>query len=748
MSMPRYKRPIIYILVGLLIVGIPAPKFARRRHTDERQDEAKQSAPAAQSGQEVVRITTQLVQVDAVVTDKKGKHVEDLAEGDFELLVDGKKQQLTHFSHISSPTGLSEPAAGKKDNLVAGPESMPTRQIAPEEVRRTIAFVVDDMGLSPSSMALARETLRKFIGEQMQDGDLVAIIRTGSGLGMLEQFTSDKRILYTSVEKLAWNPLSRDMMPTFASDSGADEVDAAQAERQAEQQAAADSFAEFQETSFTTGTLGATSFVVRSLRNFPGRKSLILLSDGFRINSRTNNDNTTNQVLQSLENLVEQANRSSVVIYSIDAKGVQPFMPGADVGGRPSATAHSDALQTAQEALEGLNFLSQQTGGFTVVNTNDLNIGVEEALYDQQSYYLLGFDPEDEKFDRRRHSIKVKVNRPGLRVRTRSGFFGVSDGGHENATPAAPKTPQTRGQQILSALFAPMGARDLSLRMTPYFFNSSKDGPIVRALFHIDCSKLTFKDGPDGQKRLNLDLATFAFDEEGVTADLNAHRLVLNFDEKRYREAVAEGLAYRADFQLKKPGAYQFRAVLRDGESGRTGSVSQFIRLPDLNKNRLALSGLVMTTPKIGAGAASNNSGAGVASIAPSSASPERAEKEDDKNSQSGDLQATPYVRKFPRSGWVQYGVAVYNAAANKKTRLPQITVQAEVYRDGKPAYRLQPRALEFSPGVNPKRFDYVGRLRLNDFPAGDYLLHVIVTDGLARKKFARAEQWMDFSVR
>jgi hypothetical protein len=92
--------------------------------------------------------------------------------------------------------------------------------------------------------------------------------------------------------------------------------------------------------------------------------------------------------------------------------------------------------------------------------------------------------------------------------------------------------------------------------------------------------------------------------------------------------------------------------------------------------------------------------------------------------------------------------VAVYNAAADKKTELPQISVQAEVYHDGKPAYRFQPRSLEFSPGVNPKRFDYVGRLRLNDFPAGDYLLHLIVTDGLAKKKFARAEQWMDFSVR
>lgn len=750
--MLRFQRSVIFVLAVVLIAITPVSRFAQQASpisppsSGKTQDPAPQSPPVTRPGQDVVRINTQLVQVDAVVIDKKGKHVEDLTEDDFELLVDGKKQQLTHFSHVNLPVVKREPSAKKKADLVVAPESMPTRQIAPEEVRRTIAFIVDDLGLSPSSMALARETLRTFVNEQMQDGDLVAIIRTGSGLGMLEQFTSDKRILYAAIEKLIWNPLSRDMMPTFADTSGADEMDEAQAEQQAEQQAVLDSFDEFRDTSFTTGTLGAINFVVYGLRGFPGRKSVILLSDGFRINSKNNNDNNTEQILQNLQQLVEQANRSSVVIYSIDAKGLQPFMPGASVGGRPSASAHSDALQTAQEALEGPNFLSQQTGGFTVVNTNDLNIGIEEALYDQQSYYLLGFDPEDEKFDRRHHSIKVKVNRPGAKVRTRSGFFGVNESERENERREPPKT---RGRQILAALLSPMGARDLSLRMTPYFFNSSKEGPLVRALFHIDCSKLTFKDGPDGQKRLNLDLAAFAFDEEGVTADLSAHRLVLNFDEKRYREALANGLAYRADFQLKKPGAYQFRAMLRDGETGRTGSASQFIRVPDLSKNRLALSGLVLTTPKTTATAASaggdNNSSNDAVTAIAVNASLERVEKE---ASQPGDLQATPYVRRFPGVGLIQYGAAIYNATVDKKTGLPQITVRAEIYRDGKPAYQLSPRTLEFSPGVNPKRFDYVGRLQLNNFPAGDYLLHLIVTDGLAKKKFARAEQWMDFSVR
>jgi len=698
-SMIVFKRSGIPLLTVILFASAPALLIAQ------------QSPAERQSKQDIVRINTQLVQVDVVVTDRKGKHVEDLTAADFVLLVDGKKQSLTHFRHINLPVIKRSAPVKKQTDPSLAPESMPTRQIAQEEVRRTIAFIVDDLGLSPSSVELVRETLRRFVNEQMQDGDLIAIIRTGSGLGMLEQYTSDKRILYAAIEKLIWNPLSRDMMPGFAEAGSEDQTD-----DEAEKQATIDAFEEFRETNFTTGTLGALRFVVGGLRSLPGRKSVIFLSDGFRINSRNDNDNNSEQVLQNLRNLVEMANRSSVVVYSIDAKGLQPFMPGASFAGRPSASSYSDALQSAQEALEGPSFLAQQTGGFTIVNTNDLNIGVEEALYDQQSYYLLGFDPEDEKFDRRFHTIKVNVTRPGIKVRTRSGFFGVDESEREKERE---EQPRTRGQQILSALLAPLGANGLSLRMTPYFFNSSKDGPLVRALFHIDCSRLKFKDGPNGQKLINLDLAAFAFNEEGAAVDLAVRRLDLSFDEKQYRQTLAGGLSYRADFPLKKPGSYQFRAVLRDDETGLTGSASQFIRVPDLSNSRLALSGLVLTSPREG-----------------------------EKSSQPGDLETTPYLRRFPRTGWIQYGAAIYNSAVDKKTGLPQITLQATIYRDGKPAYQFAARQLELPAGTDAKRFDYVGRLRLNDFPPGEYLLRLVVTDGLAKKKFGRAEQWMDFSVK
>ncbi|MEO6724691.1 MAG: VWA domain-containing protein, partial [Blastocatellia bacterium] len=337
--MIRFQRFVVIVLVAVLLnAGAPVRGFAQQASpanpaqanpanpntADKPQNPQGQSPTVAPPVQDPVRINTQLVQVDAVVTDKKGKHVEDLTQADFELTVDGKKQSLTHFKHINLPALVKRDyTPKKKTDTKPAPETMPTRQIAPEEIHRTMAFIVDDLGLSFKSTEFVRETMRKFVAEQMQEGDMVAIIRTGNGMGMLEQFTSDKRILYSAIEKLTWNPLSRDMNPTFA-DSGGD----APTDDQTDKQAVLDQFEEFRETSFTTGTLGAIAFVVQALRALPGRKSVVLLSDGFRINSKNNDDNTSELILQQLQSVAEVARRASVVVYSIDAKGLAPYTPG------------------------------------------------------------------------------------------------------------------------------------------------------------------------------------------------------------------------------------------------------------------------------------------------------------------------------------------------------------------------------------------------------------------------------------
>mgnify|MGYP002784172228 CR=1 FL=1 len=708
--MTKCNRPTMFLtFLALAICWISPANLAQQQ---------SQNPPAQsqqQPNQDVVRISTQLVQVDAVVTDKKGNHVEDLTVDDFELFVDGKKQDLTHFKHISLPPVKRELPPVKKSDAPPAPANMPTKQIDPKDVRRTIAFIVDDLGLGFTSTERVRETLRQFLDRQMQPGDLVAIIRTGRGLGMLEQFTSDKRLLYAAIEKLMWNPLSRDMTPNFGSEAGLGDSEES-LEAASNQQSIDSGMDSFRNTMFATGTLGAINFVVNGLRPLPGRKSVILLSDGFNIYPPSNNLNDPDAVAQSImvqeamKQLVEMANRSSVVIYSMDAKGLLPLVPGGETGGRPTGDSYAQAMQENQESLEGPVNLAAQTGGFATFNNNDLNIGIQEALYDQQSYYLIGFDPDDEMFDRKQHKIKVTVKRPGLRVRARQGFYGYND----DEPIAAEKT---RSQQIFGALLSPLGVRDLSLRMTPYYFNSAKDGSLVRALFHIESSKLNFKDTADGKKTIKLDLAAYAFDDKGAAIDLNAKHIELTFDEAQFKQVQSDGLTYRADFPVKKPGAYQFRAVLRDAESGRLGTASEFISVPDLSKNRLAMSGLVLSIPKT------------------------EGEKE------STDVKTSPYVRSFAKTGWVKYGAAIYNATTDKKTGQPQLTVQAEIYRDGKLLKQLPAESLQLPAKTSAKRFDFVGQMLLNNFQPGDYLLRVVVTDALAKKKVGQVEQWMDFSV-
>ena len=160
------------------------------------------SASRSQAGA-VIRVTVNPVQVDAVVTDKKGQLVTDLTAEDFEILQDKQPQPISNFSFVST----ASPSTTGRDATTAVQPS--PGALRPDQVKRTIAFVVDDLGLSWESTRGVRDALAKFVDEQMQPNDLVAILRTGGGIGALQSFTSDKRQLRAAVERLKWNPLGR-----------------------------------------------------------------------------------------------------------------------------------------------------------------------------------------------------------------------------------------------------------------------------------------------------------------------------------------------------------------------------------------------------------------------------------------------------------------------------------------------------------------------------------------------------------
>jgi VWFA-related protein len=151
---------------------------------------------------QVMRVTLALVQVDAVVTDKSGRHVTDLTAVDFEIFEDGRRQEITHCSYVAIPALPAPPPRPADPALPAPP--VPTR-IRADRLRRTIALVVDDLGLSFRSAIEVRDALRKFVDEQMEPGDLVAIVRTRGGIGALQQFTVDKEQLRAAIERVGFN---------------------------------------------------------------------------------------------------------------------------------------------------------------------------------------------------------------------------------------------------------------------------------------------------------------------------------------------------------------------------------------------------------------------------------------------------------------------------------------------------------------------------------------------------------------
>ena len=387
---------------------------------------------AQSQSDDVVRITTNLVQVDAVVT-RNGKLVKDLKAEDFEIFEDGKRQEITSFAYVSNvaTNGPATAETSSKDpNKPSDPASPPPVPTA--IARRRIAFVVDDYGLSAHSMAAVRRQVRKFLDERLNPNDLIAIVRTSRVRHELPEFTNDKSRLNQAWEQLKWNQCSR---------VGVKPMPRVGAENAAGCGAGVGSFDD---------SISSMRAVVRAMGQVPGRKSMIIFSDDTPLHE-DERFMRGGSVLQGdedarpedahsysvrLRRLAELAIRSSVVIYGVDTGGLQTTsMTAADQTLRPNVSGSTgngsftkqlaDQSKLISARQDGANRIAKETGGFLIHNQNDFQF--DKILEDQSGYYLIGYRPSTETFDKRYHKITARVKKSGHEVRTRSGFFGMPE---------------------------------------------------------------------------------------------------------------------------------------------------------------------------------------------------------------------------------------------------------------------------------------------------------------------------------
>ncbi len=664
---------------------------------------------AQQMEEPVLRVTVRLVQIDAVVTNKHGKNVPDLTRDDFKLYQDGKEQAITHFSYIEAGGGTSSPAPSARRVTAPGPRvAAPPVPLVREATRRTLALVVDDLGLSIQSVPNVKAALRKFVDEQMGSSDAAAILRTRSGSGTLQQFTNDKRLLHMAIDRVRWNGLGRagaDPIGTLDEDENRQD----QASQELPSRVKPQTLREFERAraqAYTMGTLGALHSVIEQLRDMPGRKSVILFSDSIQLFVSAEDARYGNPIPGRLRALVDLASRAGVVFYTIDARGLQYLgvRAGDNVRGARSIAAKLEQRnRDFREKQEGMAYLARETGGLFFSETNDLATAARQAMQDQSGYYLIGYSPDEGTFaklggEAKYHRLKLRVTRAGLNVRTRTGFVGVAD------RPARP-LPDTPQQQLLTALTSPFQSGGMGLRLTPLFCSAPGKGSFIHTLLHIDGRQLTFVEDGDQFRKATLDIAVAAFNESGASVAPKAQTFEIRLPRDQVAQTSERGFVFEMMYPVDTPGPYQIRAAARDVASKKVGSAAQFQEVPDLRRGQLALSGIEMR----------------------SAASPDPA--------------VSSAVRRFAPGAPLTYAFTVFHPKA-----APQDTaeIQAHVFRDGRVVWAGEPHALDTGkPEITVMRDLRFG----SDTPEGAYMLRIAARRFSQGKVVSTAVEWIDFEL-
>jgi VWFA-related protein len=536
----------------------------------------------------------ELVTVDVVVTDKKGVPISGLGKEDFILTEEGAPQTIASFDAIQMPAAASAVAPTKP--------RLSTNQAKEVRTGRSFVIVFDDIHLTPGMAQRAKGAVAEFLRTGVREGDRVTLVATGGGAWWSTRMEAGREELIALLKRLDGRHIP-DMSPERMSDHEAMRIHVYR-DAQVEQRVArrfetygvrgresstqedlytgGDPFVQarasevyFQSVARNRISLEILNRVLTSLASTKGRKSVILVSEGFIYDPN----------LEEFKSTVQASRRSNAAIYFLDTRGLTGAMPyataefGPAIDNRDIGAAFMDTMLEA----EGAESLASDSGGFVVKNTNDLTRGIKRIADESQSYYLIGYNPTDARRDGRFRKIQVKLaSRKGLQVRARRGYFAPLDGAK-----VADKKGNTADPDIQAALDSPYDAPEIPIRMTSYVFDETLLGK-ASVLIAMD-----------------VDVKGFAFtEEEGRFKDILDFLLVVahresgehfRYDQKvemKLLPATKERLSHSwypivRDFELA-PGGYQAKVVVRDSNSRRIGTIVHEFEVPDLAAMRVS----------------------------------------------------------------------------------------------------------------------------------------------------------------
>jgi VWFA-related protein len=720
------------------------------------------AAPArAQQEDEVVRITSELVQTDVAVFDKQGQFVDGLRPEQFELQVNGKTQAVTFFEHVRAGGRVEgvRPAVAARRGPGAVTAAEPERPAAAAEpAGRLIFFFVDDLHLSPASVARARTALQHYVDNVMSPSDQAAVVSASGQVGFLQQLTDHPAVLRAAINRLGYKGTTdayggktriSEYEASQVLDSGNRELYAYLLEStKLEQQmgpgsrhgdhglAASYSAAPHlrnrlrqvraQGRMATAGTLDALRGLMLSAGVLPGRKLVFFLSDGFVLNERAAG------ALETLRGVTEAAAQAGVVVYTMSLRGTL-FPSGSGI----DATTNDYIDLTARRigvdfgeisaTKEPLHLIADQTGGRAILNSTDIGEAVRQAVGETADYYLLAWRPDSSELREDGARLKVSVKgHPEWRVRLRAASFNVPAAlGKQPERPASTgKAQEVRAvatESVGEFKAAGDGAKAAEMKSDDKEAKSD-DGELLTALgslyplrglpvalsagyqdtgdqgtvlnVSMQLGRAAFDFGPAGERRKAL------VDVAGAAIDdrgrFGSFKQVLTINPEAGGDA-SQPVVWHQRLRLK-PGLYQVRVALRDRATGRVGSAMQWVEIPDLSKADFALSSIFL-----------------------GERSPQAAPAEQEATGPRA--VAVDVDRRFTRASVLRFQTYVYNAPRAGG----EVQLQAQVLRGATPLITTQ--SFKVPAAADPARLPFWSELSLEQLAPGHYVLQLTATD-------------------
>jgi VWFA-related protein len=684
----------------------------------------------------------EVVRVEVVVTEKRGRPRTGLGREDFAIFEDGKPQQIVQFLAFARPQPKASPAGSAAATPAASAAATPATPQEPADEpmlpARYVVLAVDDVHMETDSLARFRKALARVLREDLRPEDQVALVTTSGASALSQEFTSDRALLQQILSRLSakgrlpeWTGVPNiteyqaeliEGGDPLALDAAVQEIllggtiqDALTAEAITRRKARAILAGAGYDARLTLETLES---LCRGLSGLTGRKALFLVSDGFLTGMTARSGARAFDVRR----IVDAATRAGVAIYSLDTRGLVASPPGLSASSParalPTTFGSIEAMRRqSEEAMRGaLNALAADTGGFLVESANDLRGGLQEFLKDTETYYVLAYEPENAARDGSFRSIEVRLpGLSGLKVRTRSGYFAPDDRRAAEVSAAAEDQARRREQrhsEMRSALVSLAPLTAIPVRLSADFLSLDGTSTQLTVTGNVDVSTLPFVRLPD-RRQATIETAALVYDGAGaVAATLKTERTAVNVTDADYAELVSRGLTYQGSVALP-PGRYQVRLAARDDATGIAGSAWKRLEIPDVASGRLTLSSLFLL--KDGGVPASPDAPPVLSSV-----------------------QALP---RFRRGESLYVQLCAYNPQRDVSGGI-DLVAQSEVLSDGAVIATASPQPM--SEGEPRGTAPHTARIGLQRFEPGDYELRVTVTD---RNGSAMAARTVPFTV-